>query len=133
MRSARARKENVNNSSDATAPFAAANGSPLDVQQLLARNAELHRRCQQAESAVAAVKKEWDKHGGPKGGSFGRALLASECVRLSSLLNRIGNALREQNERWGLYGNESQEALKAFEKEMENDQAQRPERKGQND
>lgn len=106
--------------SEACAGLAAATGSPFDVKQLRAKNAELHRRCQQAESAVAAVKKEWDKRGGPKGGSFGRALLACECVRLTEFVIRLGNALREQNERWGLYGNESQEALKAFEKEMEN-------------
>lgn len=49
---------------------------------LLAKNSDLHRRCQQSESAVTEVKKDWDKHGGPRGGSFGRALLACECDRL---------------------------------------------------
>ncbi len=38
-----------------------------------------------------------------------------EVERLSAMVDRLGNALREQNERWGLYGNESQQALKAFE------------------
>jgi hypothetical protein len=42
----------------------------------------LHRKLQQAEGAIAEFKKQWDDHGGPKGGSFGRALLAAECARL---------------------------------------------------
>jgi len=33
----------------------------------------------------------------------------------AALTERLGNALREQNERWGLYGDESQQALKDFE------------------
>ena len=33
----------------------------------------------------------------------------------AALAERLGNALREQNERWGLYGDESQQALKDFE------------------
>jgi hypothetical protein len=47
-----------------------------EIERLQKRNSELHRRCQQAESAVSKFKREWDKHGGPRGGSFGRALLA---------------------------------------------------------
>lgn len=50
--------------------------------RLRKQNTELHRRLQQAEASVAQFKKQWDHHGGPLGGSFGRALLASECVRL---------------------------------------------------
>lgn len=38
-----------------------------------------------------------------------------EVERLSELVERLGNALREQNNRWGLYGKESQQALEAFE------------------
>ena len=43
----------------------------------------MHRRLLKAEGAVAAMKRQWDEHGGPRGGSFGRALLAAECVRLA--------------------------------------------------
>jgi hypothetical protein len=38
-----------------------------------------------------------------------------EVERLSAMVDRLGNALREQNERWGLCGNERRQALKAFE------------------
>jgi hypothetical protein len=52
-----------------------------------------------------------------------------EVERLSALVDRLGNALQEQNERWGLYGSESKQALKAFEElkasaALPNDQAQ---------
>jgi len=54
--------------------------------RLRQRNTELHRRCQKAESAVAQFKRQWDEHGGPRGGSFGRALLASECARMREII-----------------------------------------------
>lgn len=38
-----------------------------------------------------------------------------EVERLSAMVDRLGNALREQNERWGIYGDEGKQALKAFE------------------
>ena len=56
------------------------------LESLRKRNTELHRRCQQAEAAVAEFKRQWDRHGGPTGGNFGRALLACECIRLTELL-----------------------------------------------
>lgn len=75
---------------EATSPagFAAVTGSaPAEkIARLRKQNTELHRRCQQAEAAVAEMKREWDKHGGPRGGSFGRALLACECVRLTAAI-----------------------------------------------
>lgn len=68
-----------------------------EIAALKARNTELHRRCQQAEAAVASFKKQWDQHGGPCGGSFGRALLASYCVKLEARAEKldtlIGNIL----------------------------------------
>ena len=36
------------------------------------------------------------------------------CRQLEREVLRLGAALNEQNERWGLYGNESQAALRAF-------------------
>lgn len=42
--------------------------------------------------------------------------LAYLCRLLERELIEVGNALNEQNERWGLYGNESQAALRAFKK-----------------
>lgn len=51
----------------------------------------LHRRCQLAEGAVAQFKRQWDKHGGPKGGSAGRALLAAECARLTAVIEEIAD------------------------------------------
>lgn len=73
---------------NAEPPFSASNGSALvaEVERLRKRNSELQRRCQQAESAVAKFKCEWDKHGGPRGGSFGRALLACYCADLERKL-----------------------------------------------
>jgi hypothetical protein len=53
------------------------------VRETRAKASDLHRRCQQAEVAVAQFKKQWDKAGGPRGGSFGRSLLAVECERLT--------------------------------------------------
>lgn len=38
--------------------------------------------------------------------------LCDPCAQV--LLERVGKALSEQNHRWGLYGNESQEVLKEF-------------------
>jgi Lar family restriction alleviation protein len=52
------------------------------VASLHAKNTALHRRAQQAEAAVAAAVKRWDSAGGPRGGTFGRALLACEVERL---------------------------------------------------
>lgn len=62
--------------------------SPLEeeVSRLRKRNSELQRRCQLAESAVVKFKRDWDKHGGPRGGSFGRALLASYADMLERKL-----------------------------------------------
>jgi uncharacterized protein involved in exopolysaccharide biosynthesis len=57
--------------------------------RLRQRNTELHRRCQKAESAVAQFKRQWDEYGGPRGGSFGRALLASECARMREIISRL--------------------------------------------
>lgn len=42
--------------------------------------------------------------------------LAYLCRLLERELIEVGDALNEQNERWGLYGNESQAALRAFKK-----------------
>ncbi len=73
---------------DGSAPFGPANGSALvaEIERLRKRNSELQRRCQQAEAAVIKFKREWDKHGGPRGGSFGRALLACYCEDLERKL-----------------------------------------------
>lgn len=64
--------------------------SVLELREMVAtlrkQNSALQRRCQQAESAVRKVKAEWEKHGGPKGGSFGRALLACYCADLERKL-----------------------------------------------
>lgn len=58
------------------------------IHRLQRRNSDLQRRCQQAEAAVKKFVEQWNAAGGPKGGSFGRALLACECVRLQALLDR---------------------------------------------
>lgn len=42
--------------------------------------------------------------------------LAFLCRKLELQLRRVGHALDHQNEVWGLYGNESQNTLKAFKK-----------------
>lgn len=60
-----------------------------EIANLRKRNSDLHRRCQQAESAVAKFVKQWDAHGGPKGGSFGRALLAAERARLRDIIQEV--------------------------------------------
>jgi hypothetical protein len=36
------------------------------------------------------------------------------------LLNRLGNALREQDLRWGLYGDDSKQALRDYDQYFEN-------------
>lgn len=74
------------NSGPVVAP---ATGSEID--RLRKRNSELQRRCQQAESAVMQFKADWDKSGGPRGGSFGRALLACYCQKLEDALREIAN------------------------------------------
>lgn len=53
-----------------------------EIDALRKRCSDLHRRCQQAEAAVEKFRKDWQNHGGPRGGSFGRALLACHCIRL---------------------------------------------------
>jgi hypothetical protein len=57
-----------------------------EVAALKANSSDLHRRAQQAEAAVKKTVEDWQKHGGPCGGSFGRALLACECNRLTEQL-----------------------------------------------
>lgn len=42
--------------------------------------------------------------------------LKQEVKRLFEMVNRLGRALHEQDERWGLYESYSKEALKAFKK-----------------
>lgn len=52
--------------------------------------------------------------------------LAYLCRLLERELIEVGKALNNQDERWWLYGNESQAALRAFKKaNPSNDQAQR--------
>jgi len=46
-------------------------------------------------------------------------LARAEISRLSALVDRIGLALKIQDERWGLYTNESQQALKEFNAQKE--------------
>lgn len=58
-----------------------------EVERLKDQNSKYHRRAQQAESAVLKFKKQWEKHGGPRGGSFGRSLLSSHCTILQSKLD----------------------------------------------
>lgn len=57
-----------------------------ELERARKRNSELQRRCQQAESACVQFKKDWDKHGGPRGGSFGRALLSAAYSKLEEEL-----------------------------------------------
>jgi hypothetical protein len=45
---------------------------------------------------------------------FGIAVDVNFARQLEREVLRLGEALNEQNERWGLYGNESQAALRAF-------------------
>lgn len=40
--------------------------------------------------------------------------IAYLCRKLERELRRVGHALNEQNERWGLYGSESQAALRDY-------------------
>lgn len=54
----------------------------------------------------------------------------SEVERLAALVERLGNALRGQNERWGLCGNESQQALKDLEELKRPPRSQRREQTG---
>jgi hypothetical protein len=49
----------------------------------------LNRRCQRAEGGVAQFKRQWQEAGGPRGGSFGRALLAAECARVQANGERL--------------------------------------------
>jgi hypothetical protein len=53
----------------------------------------LNRRCQRAEGGVAQFKRQWDEAGGPRGGSFGRALQAAECARLKADGERLTAAI----------------------------------------
>jgi len=66
------------------------NTEQLEAELTRLRNkcTELHRRCQKAEAAVLKFKRQWDANGGPCGGNFGRALLASACDALEDE-NRI--------------------------------------------
>lgn len=41
--------------------------------------------------------------------------LRAQLAAANERVNRLGNGLREQNERWGLYGSESKSALREFE------------------
>lgn len=69
-----------------------------EIARLRMRVSIYHRRAQKAEAACLQFKKEWDKHGGPRGGSFGRAVLATgwhaieeDNERLRAFVKRCGH------------------------------------------
>jgi hypothetical protein len=65
------------------------------------------------------MRTKWKKriHGGyARNGDLLNIKTADAVIAdLEAFIERLGNALREQNERWGLYGNESNQVLKDFE------------------
>jgi hypothetical protein len=48
-----------------------------EIARLKAQASKYHRRAQQAEAACDQFMRRWDAHGGPRGGSFGRALASA--------------------------------------------------------
>lgn len=48
-----------------------------EILRLRRKASEYHRRAQQAEAAGDTFMRQWERHSGPRGGSFGRALASA--------------------------------------------------------